>query len=125
MQTQFGAERTYIATSSHEEGLATPIAELEFALGARKVHASPAAQRILEVALWTADAILCQVFAQSFGLRFRVVGFFPLHEALARDPFVLLLPLECAPILNGNRVINQTRQCRSEPFYFHSSSTDY
>ena len=93
VQTQLGAEGTHIATGPHQEGLTASIAELEFALRAGEMHATAAGQRVLEVALGAADAVLRQVFAQSFGLRFRVVGLFPLHEALARDAFVLLLPL--------------------------------
>lgn len=93
VQTQFSAEGTHITASSHQERLTAAIAKLELALGARKMHAATAGQRVLEVALGAADAVLRQVSAQSFGLRFRVVGFFPLDETLTRDPFVLLLPL--------------------------------
>lgn len=100
VQAQLGAVRRHVALGAHHERLVAPEAELKLALGARKVHTATPRQRVLEVAVRTADAVGLQVAGHTECLQLRIVGLLPLGELVAGEALVLGFPLGKGKIRN-------------------------
>ena len=77
MQAQLGAARLAATLGAQLEGLVAANTELELALGAGEMHASPLGEGIAEVAAGAADAVLGQVGLHAGGLGVRVVFLLP------------------------------------------------
>ena len=77
MQAQLGAAWLAATLRAKLEGLVAANTELELALGAGEMHASPLGEGVAEVAAGAADAVLGQVGLHARGLRVRVVLLLP------------------------------------------------
>lgn len=95
VQSQITAGLGNATLGSHMERFAAAVAELVFALRAREVYAAATRQREAEFAFRTIDAVHLQMLVDALRLRLGIVGRLPVGELIARDSFVLGLPLEC------------------------------
>lgn len=102
MQAKFAAIIGFAALGAHHKRFAAAVAKLVLALGAREMHTAAAWQRIAEFAFRTIDAVHLQMLADTFRLRFGIVGGFPFGELIARDALVLFLPLFFVGVLKQN-----------------------